>query len=64
MQGDQAYDSEHHRQGRTHLRVELILPEKGAEDQSRRGEHSRPAEWTTAWFHQNRRLRVRHERRG
>lgn len=63
VQGDAAYDSEPHRQGLRDLGVEPILPEKGIDDQSGLGEYRWPVERTLAWFHQNRRLRIRYERR-
>lgn len=63
VQGDQAYDSEPHRQGLRDMGVEPILPEKGIDDQSGLGEYRWPVERTLAWFHQNRRLRIRYERR-
>jgi transposase len=63
VQGDLAYDSEPHRQGLRELGVEPILPEKGIDDQSGLGQTRWPVERTLAWLHQNRRLRVRYERR-
>jgi transposase len=63
VQGDQAYDSEPHRQGLRDLGIEPVLPEKGIDDQSGLGEYRWPVERTLAWFHQNRRLRIRYERR-
>ena len=63
VQGDPAYDSEPHRQGLQQLGVEPVLPEKGIDDQSGLGETRWPVERTLAWAHQNRRLRIRYERR-
>jgi transposase len=63
LQGDLAYDSEPHRQGLQQLGVEPVLPEKGIDDQSGLGETRWPVERTLAWIHQNRRLRIRYERR-
>jgi transposase len=63
VQGDLAYDSEPHRPGLRDLGVEPVLPEKGIDDQSGWGETRWPVERTLAWLHQNRRLRVRSERR-
>lgn len=63
MQGDLAYDSEPHRQGLRELGVEPVLPEKGIDDESGLGEYRWPVERTLAWAHQNRRLRIRYERR-
>jgi transposase len=63
VQGDLAYDSEPHRQGLRDLGVEPILPEKQIDDESGLGETRWPVERTLSWLHQNRRLRVRYERR-
>ena len=63
MQGDLAYDSEPHRQGLRQIGVEPVLPEKGIDDQSGLGETRWPVERTLSWVHQNRRLRIRYERR-
>jgi transposase len=63
LQGDLAYDSEPHRQGLRDLEVEPILPEKQIDDQSGLGETRWPVERTLSWFHQNRRLRNRYEKR-
>src|SRR3954469_24829363 len=63
LQGDLAYDSEPHRQGLRDLGVEPILPEKQIDDQEGLGETRWPVERTLSWIHQNRRLRVRYDRR-
>jgi transposase len=63
LQGDLAYDSEPHRLGLRRMGIEPILPEKGADDASDLGETRWPVERTLAWLHQNRRLRIRYERR-
>jgi transposase len=63
MQGDLAYDSEPHRQGRRGLGIEPVLPEKGIDDESGLGATRWPVERTLSWAHQNRRLRIRYERR-
>jgi len=63
VQGDLAYDSEPHRQGLKAMGVEPVLPEKGIDDQAGLGEYRWPVERTLAWLHQNRRLRIRYERR-
>jgi transposase len=63
LQGDLAYDSEPHRQGLRDLGVEPILPEKGIDDESGLGQTRWPVERTISWLHQNRRLRIRYERR-
>ena len=60
---DRGYDSEPHRQGLREMGVEPILPEKEIDDQSGLGETRWPVERTLAWVHQNRRLRIRYERR-
>jgi transposase len=63
LQGDLAYDSEAHRRGLEQIGVEPVLPEKGIDDQEGLGETRWPVERTLAWLHQNRRLRIRYERR-
>jgi transposase len=63
LQGDLAYDSEPHRQGLRESGVEPVLPEKGIDDQSGLGETRWPVERTLAWVHQDRRLRIRYDRR-
>jgi transposase len=63
LQGDLAYDSEPHRQGLREMEVEPILPEKQIDDQEGLGETRWYVERTLSWIHQNRRLRVRYERR-
>jgi transposase len=63
LQGDLAYDSEPHRQGLREIGVEPVLPEREIDDQSGLGETRWPVERTLAWAHQNRRLRIRYERR-
>jgi transposase len=63
VQGDPAYDSEPHREGLRRMGIEPILPEKGIDDDSGLGETRWPVERALAWVHQNRRLRIRYERR-
>ena len=63
VQGDLAYDSEPHRQGLREMGVEPELPEKGIDDDTGPGETRWPVERTLSWAHQNRRLRIRYERR-
>jgi transposase len=63
LQGDLAYDSEAHRQGLQDMGVEPVLPEKGIDDPSGLGGTRWPVERTLSWAHQNRRLRIRYERR-
>jgi transposase len=63
LQGDLAYDSEPHRQGLRELGIEPVLPEKGIDEGTGLGQTRWPVERTLSWFHQNRRLRIRYERR-
>jgi transposase len=63
LQGDLAYDSEPHREGLPQMGIEPVLPEKGIAEDSGLGETRWPVERTLAWIHQNRRLRIRSERR-
>lgn len=63
LQGDLAYDSEPHRQGLRDLGVDPILSEKPIDDQEGPGQTRWPIERTLSWIHQNRRLRIRYERR-
>ena len=63
LQGDLAYDSEPHRQGLREVGIEPVLPEREIDDQEGLGETRWPVERTLAWEHQNRRLRIRYDRR-
>ena len=63
LQGDLGYDSEPHRQGLRDIGIEPVLPEKGIDEEAGLGQTRWPVERTLAWFHQNRRLRIRYERR-
>ncbi len=63
LQGDLAYDSEPHRQGLREMGIEPVLPEKGIDEDTGLGQTRWPVERTLSWFHQNRRLRIRYERR-
>jgi transposase len=63
MQGDRGYDSEPHRQGLRELGVEPVLGERGTEHGSGLGVFRWVVERTLSWLHQNRRLRIRYERR-
>src|SRR4051812_24040661 len=63
MQGDRGYDSEPHRQGLRELGVEPVLAERGTENGSGLGVFRWVVERTLSWWHQNRRLRIRSERR-
>jgi transposase len=61
--GDRGYDSERHRQGLRQLGVKPFLAKKGTEHGSGLGKFRWVVERTLSWFHQNRRLRIRYERR-
>jgi len=63
MMGDRAYDSEPHRAGLHQLGVEPLLAEKNTENGSGLGVFRWVVERTLSWVHQNRRLRIRYERR-
>jgi transposase len=63
LRGDLAYDSEPHREGLRRMGIEPALPEKGFDEDTGLGETRWPVERTLAWIHQNRRLRLRYERR-
>ena len=63
LQGDLAYDSEPHRQGLRLMGIEPILPEEVIDEDTGLGETRWPVERTLSWLHQNRRLRIRYERR-
>jgi transposase len=61
--GDRAYDSEPHREGLRRMGVEPRLAERDTENGSGLGAFRWVVERTLSWGHQNRRLRVRYERR-
>jgi transposase len=61
--GDRGYDSEPYRQGLCQLGVEPLLAKTGTENGSGLGKVRWVVERTLSWFHQNRRLRIRDERR-
>jgi transposase len=63
LQGDLAYDGEPHRQGLREMGIEPVLPEREIDEQEGLGETRWPVERTPAWIHQDRRLRIRYERR-
>jgi transposase len=63
VMGDRGYDSEPHRQGLRQLGVEPMLAKKGTEHGSGLGKFRWVVERTLSWLHQNRRLRLRYERR-
>jgi transposase len=61
--GDRGYDSEPHRQALRQLGVKPLLAKKGTEHGSGLGKFRWVVERTLSWLHQNRRLRLRYERR-
>ena len=63
MMGDRGYDSEPHRQGLREMGIEPLLAEKNTENGSGLGVFRWVVERTLGWIHQNRRLRIRSERR-
>lgn len=63
MMGDRGYDSEPHREGLRQIGVEPLLAEKNTENGSGLGVFRWVVERTLGWIHQNRRLRIRYERR-
>jgi transposase len=63
LPGDRGYDSEPHRQGLRQLGVDPLLAKKGTEHGSGLGKFRWVVERTLSWLHQNRRLRIRYERR-
>jgi transposase len=63
MMGDRGYDWEPHRQGLRDLGVDPYLAERNTENGSGLGVFRWVVERTLSWLHQNRRLRVRYERR-
>jgi transposase len=63
LMGDRAYDSEPHREGLRQLGVKPLLAKKGTEHGSGLGKFRWVVERTLSWLHQNRRLRIRYERR-
>jgi IS5 family transposase len=63
MMGDRGYDSEPHRQGLREMGVEPQLAERNTENGSGLGAFRWVVERTLGWIHQNRRLRIRYERR-
>jgi transposase len=63
VQGDRAYDSEPHRAELRARRIEPVLAQRNTEHGSGLGVYRWVVERTISWLHQNRRLRVRYERR-
>ena len=61
--GDRAYDSEPHRAGLRQLGVDPLLAKKRTEHGSGLGKFRWVVERMISWIHQNRRLRIRYERR-
>jgi transposase len=61
--GDRGDDSEPHREALRARRIEPILAKRNTEHGSGLGLYRWVVERTHAWLHQNRRLRVRYERR-
>jgi transposase len=61
--GDRAYDSQPHRAGLRRLGVEPLLAKKRTGHGSGLGKFRWVVERTLSWLHQNRRLRIRYERR-
>ena len=64
IQGDRAYHSEPHRRALRARGTTPVLARRGAPHGSGLGKHRWPVERTLSWLHQNRRLRVRYEKRG
>ena len=63
VQGDRGYDSEPHRQALRDVGIQPILAQRRTEHGSGLGIFRWVVERTLAWLHQNRRLRIRYERR-
>jgi transposase len=63
VQGDRGYDSEPHRQALRRKQIEPVLAKRRTGHGSGLGIFRWVIERTLAWLHQNRRLRVRYERR-
>jgi len=62
-QGDRAYDSEPHRQQLRRRRIFPLLDERRSEHGSGLGIYRWVVERSLSWLHQNRRLRMRYEKR-
>lgn len=63
VQGDRAYDSNPHRMYFKNLGIEMVVARRGSPHGSGLGTHRWVVERTISWLHQNKRLRVRSERR-
>jgi len=63
VQGDRAYDSEPHRQAVREVGIHPILAKRRSEHGSGLGIFRWVVERSLSWLHQNRRLRIRYERR-
>ena len=63
VQGDRAYDSEPHRRELRRRRIEPVLARRNAAHGSGLGVYRWVVERTESWLHQNRRLKIRYERR-
>jgi transposase len=62
--GDRAYDSEPHRQQLRRKGIQPILAKRCSDNGSGLGIYRWVVERSLSWLHQNRRLRIRYERRG
>lgn len=63
VQGDRAYDSQPHRRQLRARGIQPLLARRRTENGSGLGVRRWVVERTQSWLHQNRRLRVRYERR-
>jgi transposase len=63
VQGDRGYDSEAHRKTLRQRGILPVLAKRNTPHGSGLGVHRWVIERTIAWLHQNRRLRIRYERR-
>ena len=63
VQGDRGYDSQPHRDELRARRIEPVLARRRTDHGSGLGRQRWVVERTLSWLHQNRRLRIRYERR-
>lgn len=63
VQGDRGYDSQAHRQALRQRGITAVLAKRYMPHGSGLGVYRWVVERTVAWLHQNRRLRIRYERR-